>query len=87
MRRNWESGPFWVDYAMRRSWAFNAVFWTFLDPAFFGGNGKRDEYEERLALLDEEARNGIDAFVQRKVKESQKRELRERGESKVENLL
>ena len=86
MRKNWENRQFWIDYAVRRSWAFDAVFWTFIDTRFFGGNGKGDQCEERLTLLDAEVRDNIDAFVQKKVEEAQKRELKNHGELSEEYL-
>lgn len=36
MRESWETGRFWLTYAARRSWAFDALFWSFLDERFFG---------------------------------------------------
>ncbi|KAF2741758.1 phosphotransferase family protein [Sporormia fimetaria CBS 119925] len=77
MRENWESGQFWIDDAVRRSWAFDAVFWTYIDPNLFGGNGLDDQYEDRLMLLDKEEREGIDEFVRRKVEEGKERKLRD----------
>jgi hypothetical protein len=70
MRENWDSGQFWIDYAARRSWAFDAIFWTYIDRKSFGGNGKGDEYEARLELLSKEERDNIGAFVKEKVRQS-----------------
>lgn len=75
MRQNWESGRFWIDYACRRSWAFDSVFWRFLDPKFFAGNGEGDQFEERLKLLGQNERDYIDEFVAKKVEESKVRTL------------
>lgn len=75
MRRNWENGQFWIDYAARRSWAFDAIYWTFIDKKFFGGNGKGDQYEERLSLLSAEVQAQIGTFTDRKVEESRTRKL------------
>jgi aminoglycoside phosphotransferase (APT) family kinase protein len=77
MRENWESGQFWIDYAARRSWAFDSIFWTYIDKKFHGGTGDGEQYEARLGLLSEEVRGNIDAFVLRKVEESKTRALRE----------
>lgn len=76
MRENWESGQFWIDYAARRSWAFDVIFWTHIDRKFFGGNGKGEEYEARLSLLSEDERENIGVFVVKKVKELRTRILR-----------
>ncbi|KAF2441505.1 phosphotransferase family protein [Karstenula rhodostoma CBS 690.94] len=86
MRENWENGQFWIDYAVRRSWAFDAVFWTFIDKKFFGGNGKGDQYEERLWLLNDEAQKHIEAFTFKKVEDSRTRVLEEHGESETVSL-
>ncbi|KAF2276615.1 phosphotransferase family protein [Westerdykella ornata] len=77
MMESWTSGRFWIDYAVRRSWAFDAVFWTFVDREVFGGDGTGEGYMERLGLLDKEVREGLEAFVERKVEESKTRVLRE----------
>ncbi|KAF1951206.1 phosphotransferase family protein [Byssothecium circinans] len=78
MEENWASGQFWIDYASRRSWAFDSAFWMFIDTKFFGGNGGGEEFEERLlGELGDEDREGLDEFVERKVEESKVRLLRE----------
>ncbi|PVH94447.1 hypothetical protein DM02DRAFT_693069 [Periconia macrospinosa] len=80
MRKSWVSGRLWINYACRRSWAFDSVFWMFLDRKCFGGNGRGDEYEARLELLGQKERSGIDAFVAKKVEESKVRTLRNWGQ-------
>ncbi|KAL2071659.1 hypothetical protein VTL71DRAFT_12894 [Oculimacula yallundae] len=40
MRESWRTGRFWLNYAARKSWAFDAVYWTFLDELFFGKRGR-----------------------------------------------
>lgn len=51
MRESWETGRFWLNYAAKNSWAFDTVFWKYLDEKFsesekgilrrmtFGGQG------------------------------------------------
>ncbi|EXV02166.1 aminoglycoside 3'-phosphotransferase/choline kinase domain protein [Metarhizium robertsii] len=79
MRESWASGDFWTVYAARRNFAFDGVFWEKLDPRFFGrgegASGPGDAWMERLELLDEKARAAMEAFVDRKVAESETREL------------
>lgn len=79
MRESWASGDFWTVYAARRNFAFDGVFWGKLDPRFFGrgegGSGPGDAWMERLELLDEKARAAMEALVDRKVAESETREL------------
>ncbi|KAI6758076.1 hypothetical protein HG531_003901 [Fusarium graminearum] len=36
MRESWSSGRFWLNYAARKSWAFDTIYWQFLDERFFG---------------------------------------------------
>lgn len=36
MRESWETGRFWLNYAARKSWAFDSIFWKYLDQRFFG---------------------------------------------------
>ncbi|KFZ18599.1 hypothetical protein V501_01128 [Pseudogymnoascus sp. VKM F-4519 (FW-2642)] len=72
MRQNWDNGDFWVHYAARKSWAVDAIYWSKIDERFFGA---RDSFEGRLALLNEGDRKGIDAFLQRKTEEQERRIL------------
>ena len=40
MRESWETGRFWLNYAVRKSWAFDTIFWRYLDKRFFGSRGR-----------------------------------------------
>ncbi|KFZ09260.1 hypothetical protein V501_05640 [Pseudogymnoascus sp. VKM F-4519 (FW-2642)] len=77
MRESWESGDFWVVYAARKGFAFDAIFWNFLDARFFGPTAglDGDEWERRAGLLDEEEIMEIDSFVDQKVEELKTRVL------------
>ncbi|KAL2756585.1 hypothetical protein ACRALDRAFT_208518 [Sodiomyces alcalophilus JCM 7366] len=79
MRESWETGRFWLNYAARKSWAFDAVFWNFLDERFFGvrDSGVPDDelWKTRLDLLGREERQAMEPFVRRKMEESQERIL------------
>jgi hypothetical protein len=79
MRQSWESGRFWLNYAARKSWAFDAVFWNFLDERFFGKRdpGVPDEelWRTRLNLLGREERGAMEFFVTRKMEESREQIL------------
>jgi hypothetical protein len=44
MRESWQVGRFWLTYAARKSWAFDTVFWKYLDERFFG---RREDHVER----------------------------------------
>lgn len=79
MRESWETGRFWLNYAARKSWAFDAVFWTFLDERLFGArdSGVPDEelWKTRLNLLGREEQQAMEPFVRRKMEESRERIL------------
>lgn len=79
MQESWKMGRFWLNYAARKSWAFDAVFWTYLDERFFGERDKevldKDLWKTRLQLLGEEERQAMEPFVQQKMEESQERTL------------
>ena len=34
MRESWETGRFWLNYAARKSWAFDSIYWKYLDEIF-----------------------------------------------------
>lgn len=36
MRESWETGRFRLNYAARKSWAFDTIFWKYLDERFLG---------------------------------------------------
>jgi hypothetical protein len=71
MQESWDSGDFWVIYADRKGFAFDAVFWKFLDTRFFGAvdGVEGDEWEWRAELLEKEELVEIDSFVDQKVDE------------------
>jgi hypothetical protein len=77
MRESWETGRFFLSYAARKSWAFDAMYWKFLDERFFGaresGIFKNDLWKTRIHLLSEEERAAIEPFVERKMAESKTR--------------
>ncbi|XWX01119.1 hypothetical protein V2A60_009144 [Cordyceps javanica] len=76
MRHSWEQGEFWIVYAARKNFAFDAIFWEKLDPKFFGPGGSPDDaWRQRLGLLDEQVKDNMESFVEKKVKESETREL------------
>lgn len=70
MRENWESGRFWLTYAAQRTWAFDGIFWKYLDEKFFGKNESGD-FKERLKLLPPEQVDAMEEFVKRKLKEKE----------------
>ncbi|KAK1977617.1 phosphotransferase [Colletotrichum cereale] len=79
MRESWETGRFWLNYAVRKSWAFYTIVWKYLDERFFGdreGNiPKHDLWKTRIHLLGEEKKSAMEPFVDRKMMESKQRVL------------
>ncbi|ROW12776.1 hypothetical protein VMCG_00412 [Cytospora schulzeri] len=71
MRRNWESGRFFVNYAARKAWAFDPIYWKYIDPKYFGEN-RKGGYEGRLGLFSDSEKEQMELFVERKVEESKK---------------
>jgi hypothetical protein len=64
MRDSWQSGDFWFNFAARKSLDVDAIFYTQLDRANFGGNAGVD-------LLDDDVQAGIESFVQMKKEQKQ----------------
>lgn len=92
MRESWTTGRFWLSYAARKSWAFDAIFWNHLDARFFGK--RMDDgplWKCRLALLTDDETIGLEQFVQRKMEESKERRLvsweGEEARSRLRDLL
>ncbi|KAL3424742.1 phosphotransferase [Phlyctema vagabunda] len=79
MGESWKTGRFWLTYAARKSWAFDTIFWKYLDERFFGRREyhvKANElWKTRMHLLSEGVRTAMEPFVQRKVEEMKVRKL------------
>lgn len=76
MERSWTSGDFWISYAARKSFAFDTVFFKYIDERFFGDReAGLKALETRAELLDETEREAMDAFVDMKLKQMETREL------------
>ncbi|SPQ23206.1 52151c35-bda9-4ffa-8e26-67eb9443bfa5 [Thermothielavioides terrestris] len=74
MRWSWEAGDFWAVYAARRCYAFEPVFWEFLDERFFGENVEGG-YEGRMHLLSEKAKRRMELLVERKLEERKEKKI------------
>lgn len=77
MHRSWESGDFWVSYAARKSFAFDAVFWKKLDVRFFGPTTSIEDerWRERLELLTKDERANMEKVVEKKLDKTRTRVL------------
>ncbi|QPH19961.1 hypothetical protein C2857_005258 [Epichloe festucae Fl1] len=57
MQESWVTGRFWLNYAARKSWAFDTIYWKYLDKRFFG---EREDipieqlWKTRVQLLNNE---------------------------------
>ncbi|KAK2808389.1 hypothetical protein FQN50_004774 [Emmonsiellopsis sp. PD_5] len=69
-----DSGLFWFCLAPRRSFMFDEIYWTFLDEKYFGPLGCLDD---RLSLLSQDERNGLDGFVRMKMQQAAEKRLDE----------
>ncbi|RBR06669.1 hypothetical protein FVER53590_02394 [Fusarium verticillioides] len=79
MRESWEGGRFWLTYATRKSWAFDTIFWKYLDEKFFGPRDKDTQesqfWKARVHLLGEEAQRSMEMVVERKMNDAEERVL------------
>ncbi|QPC58964.1 hypothetical protein HYE67_001195 [Fusarium culmorum] len=79
MRESWTTGRFWLNYAVRKSWAFDTIYWKYLDEKFFGeredGTPGEEMWKTRVHLLSEEERAAMEPLVQAKMAESKTRVL------------
>ncbi|KAG2414863.1 hypothetical protein HFD88_006051 [Aspergillus terreus] len=66
MKDSWVNGNFWANYAARRSWAFDKIYWAKIDRRFYGNGG----VEDRMGLLTPGERERMEDFVQRRMAES-----------------
>ncbi|KAH8595133.1 phosphotransferase [Bisporella sp. PMI_857] len=77
MRESWETGRFWLNYGARKSWAFDNVYWRYLDERFFGDRGtdisKENLWKSRIHLLSKAEREAMEPFVERKIIKSKER--------------
>ncbi|KAG9228077.1 phosphotransferase [Amylocarpus encephaloides] len=79
MRESWATGRFWLNYAARRSWAFDTIYWKYLDEMFFGEREKDvsagELWKTRVHLLSKEERAAMELMAQMKMEESKDRVL------------
>jgi hypothetical protein len=79
MRESWATGRFWLNYAARRSWAFDTIYWKYLDERFFGkraeGLPTEEFWKTRVFLLNKEEQIAMEQLVRMKMEESKERVL------------
>lgn len=74
MQKSWLSGNFWIMYAARSNFAFDAIYWEKIDQRFFEPIltqevGIRDVWRKRLSLLQPEERQLMEEYVDQKLKD------------------
>ncbi|KAK8024979.1 phosphotransferase family protein [Apiospora arundinis] len=74
MRESWEKQTWMINYAARNSWAFDFIWWKFLDESYFGPNDDQDHLV-RLQLLSKPQREMMEPFVARKMQENTDRRI------------
>lgn len=67
MRQSWDSKTWLVNYAANGTFAFDYIWWEFLDKEYFGENPDGD-HRGRLDVLSAEQREAMERFVDRKLK-------------------
>ncbi|KAF5714064.1 kinase-like domain-containing protein [Fusarium globosum] len=86
MRESWQTGRFFLSCAARKSWAFDSMYWNFLDERFFGdrdpGVVKGDLWT--IDLLSDDERATMEPFIQRKMAESKERRIVEWDETEAQ---
>ena len=74
MRESWESKDWMINYAARSSWAFDFVYWRYLDERFFGPNEDKD-HRARLGLLTQQERETMESLVDMKMEQQREASL------------
>ncbi len=81
MRQSWEQGRFWLNYAARKSWVFDTIYWRFLDKRFFGEpsvarSGRKDDlWKTSGDLLTDEERDSTESVAEKKMEEGEERAI------------
>ncbi|KAG8673852.1 hypothetical protein FPOAC2_07319 [Fusarium poae] len=86
MQRSWESKEWMVRYAARNSWAFDFIYWIYLDPMYFGDNEDAD-YRARLSHLNQKQHDALKHFVQLKVRQEREKKLVQWSEKDAKSEL
>ncbi len=66
MRHSMHSGAFWFCYAARSSYAFDEIYWRFIDPLYYG---EFTSIEDRLKLLSPDEQADLETFVALKMQQ------------------
>ncbi|KAH8729212.1 phosphotransferase family protein [Ilyonectria robusta] len=86
MQESWDKRTWMLNYAARKSWAFDFIWWKFLDESYFGPNENQD-CRARLGLLSEPQTKVMEFFVARKMEESGNRKVIEWSDENAADRL
>lgn len=86
MRESWERRTWMIGYAARKSWAFDFIWWRFLDESYFGPNENQD-CQARLDLLSAPQRKAMEGFAARKMEEGESCEVIRLGDKDAKDYL
>lgn len=71
MQKSWDTGDFWVNYMVRRPWAFDAIYWREVDKRCFdheAGMSWDDILRARKDLVGEDVQEKIRVCIMDKVR-------------------
>lgn len=70
MARSMQTSDFWFCLAANSSFAFDDIYWRFIDPVYFG---EFISLDDRIALLSTEEQDSLEDFVLFKMQQAEKR--------------
>lgn len=93
MKQNWDNGRFFVNYISSRGFAFDPIYWKYLDKQFFGKDKKfgftrkKSGYQGKLHLLSEKERTQMEPFVAWKMEDVEEEQVVEWDDRDAQGLL
>ena len=72
MAESIQNGHFWFCLAATSSYGFDDIYWRFIDPIHYG---PFTSIEDRIGLLDQQEQDGLDSFVQLKMRQAEAHRL------------
>ena len=78
MRDSWDSGDFWIMYAARNNFAFDAIYWKKIDTRFFGvieDEHDGEVWRKRFHLLEPGEKELIEVYVKQKIEDRNSQRL------------
>ncbi|KAK4185911.1 hypothetical protein QBC35DRAFT_555303 [Podospora australis] len=87
MRQNWENGRFWINWAARSSFAFDTIYWKYIDRPFFGEDNVEGGFEKRLCQLNRFGLEVMERVVNDKMKQRSNRKLKHWSSKWVQEYL